>query len=106
MKRLTAKLNGLTVLKWLIYLFFFVFLLVPLFSILLVSFTGQPVNIFGSFTSQKIFASTMKKLSNISVEAYTSIFSEGNSYFAALINSLKLGTGVALLVTVIVLPIA
>lgn len=106
MKRFLAQLNGLSVLKWLIYLFFFVFLLVPLFSILLVSFTGQPINIFGSFTSQKIFNSTIEKLSNISAEAYTSIFSEGNSYFAALINSLELGTGVAIIVTLVVLPIA
>lgn len=105
-KRLASQLNGFTVLKWLIYLFFFVFLLVPLFSIFVVSFTGQPVNIFGSFTSAKIFNSTLGKLSNMSLEAYTSIFSEGNSYFAALINSLQVGTGVAVLVTLIVLPIA
>ena len=104
-KRLGVSLNGFTVLKWLIYLFFFLFLLVPLFSILLVSFTGQPINIFGSFVSQKTLAKTLEKLSNLSLDAYSSLF-QGKGYFDALINSLKLSTGVALLVTVIVLPIA
>ncbi|WP_421617574.1 ABC transporter permease [Brevibacillus sp. TJ4] len=105
-KRPSFALNGFTVLKWLIYLFFFVFLLVPLFSILLVSFTGQPINIFGSLTNPKILSATLEKLSGFSVEAYASVFKEGGSYFNALINSLKLGTGVAVLVTLVVLPIA
>lgn len=105
-KRPTFSLSGFTLLKWIIYLFFFVFLLVPLFSILLVSFTGQPVNIFGSFTNPKILSSTLEKLSHVSLDAYASVFKEGGSYFNALINSLKLGTGVALLVTLVVLPIA
>ncbi|MCG3084642.1 iron ABC transporter permease, partial [Anoxybacillus sp. LAT27] len=83
--------NGFTVLKWLIYLFFLVFLLVPLFSILLVSLTGEPVNLFGSLTSQKILSSTLKKLSHLSLDAYSSLF-EGTGYFAALVNSLKLST--------------
>ncbi|WP_019122583.1 ABC transporter permease [Brevibacillus massiliensis] len=102
-KRFTFE--GFTLLKWLIYLFFFVFLLVPLFSILLVSFTGQPINIFGSFVSQKIFSSTLKKLSEMSWDAYAAII-QGKGYFAALVNSLELSTSVALLVTVMVLPIA
>ncbi|MDA5110231.1 iron ABC transporter permease [Brevibacillus thermoruber] len=104
-QRHSFTFNGFTVLKWLIYLFFLVFLLVPLFSILLVSLTGEPVNLFGSLTSQKILSSTLKKLSHLSLDAYSSLF-EGTGYFAALVNSLKLSTGVALLVTVLVLPIA
>ncbi|WP_134682599.1 ABC transporter permease [Brevibacillus migulae] len=105
-KRLSLRFDGFDVLKWIIYLFFFVFLIIPLFSILLVSFTGEPVNLFGSLTNEKILSSTLKKLSNVSVEAYTSIFTGGSGYFEALVNSLKLGVGVALLVTIVVLPIA
>jgi iron(III) transport system permease protein len=104
-QRYSFALSGFTVLKWLMYLFFLVFLLVPLFSILLVSLTGEPVNLFGSLTSQKILMSTLKKLSNLSLDAYSSLV-EGTGYFAALMNSLKLSTRVALLVTVLVLPIA
>lgn len=105
-KRFSFQFSGFDVLKWIIYLFFFVFLLVPLFSILLVSFTGQPINIFGSFTSEKILTSTLKKLSGMSLDAYTAIFEGGSSYFKALINSLELSTGVAVLITIVVLPIA
>lgn len=104
-ERLIPHIDGFGIVKWLIYLFFFIFLLVPLFSILLVSFTGEPINLFGSLTSEKVLTSTLKKLSNMSLEAYTSIFS-GGGYFKALWNSLELGVGVALLVTVVVLPIA
>ncbi|HZG13642.1 MAG TPA: iron ABC transporter permease [Candidatus Bathyarchaeia archaeon] len=105
-KRLSLRYDGFDVLKWVIYLFFFVFLIIPLFSILLVSFTGEPVNLFGSLTNERILSSTLKKLSNVSFEAYTSIVTGGSGYFEALVNSLKLGVGVAILVTIVVLPIA
>ncbi|WP_232699468.1 ABC transporter permease [Brevibacillus daliensis] len=101
-----VSFSGLTMMKWLVYAFFLVFLIVPLLSILLVSITGEPINIFGSFTNAKIFNSTMEKLSNMSFEAYRTMFESGGSYFGALVNSLKLSTGVALLVTIMVLPIA
>jgi iron(III) transport system permease protein len=99
------NLDGFTVLKWIILLFFVVFLIIPLSSIMLVSLTGEPINLLGSLVNEKIFSSTMEKLSNISLDAYKSLFG-GTRYFSALVNSLQLATGVALLVTVLVVPIA
>jgi iron(III) transport system permease protein len=101
----SLKWDGFVVLKWVIFLFFIVFLIIPLISMLLVSLTGEPVNLLGSLVNEKIFFSTMEKFSNMSFEAYTSLFG-GTRYFEALVNSLELATGVALLVTLLVIPIA
>jgi iron(III) transport system permease protein len=105
MKRFSLTWDGLTVLKWMVFLFFILFLLVPLLSIILVSFTGEPINLLGSLVNGEVLSATLEKLSNASLEAYRDVFA-GGRYFSALVNSLKLATGVAILVTLLVLPIA
>lgn len=97
--------DGFKLVKWLILLFFFVFLITPLLSILFVSFTGEPVNLFGSVVDSDVLQTTLNQLSNISLEPYISVLSDSR-YYAALVNSLKLATGVAILVTLITLPMA
>jgi iron(III) transport system permease protein len=105
MKRFSLTWDGLTVLKWMVFLFFILFLIVPLLSIILVSFTGEPINLLGSLVNGEVLSATLEKLSNASLEAYRDVFA-GGRYFSALVNSLKLATGVAILVTLLVLPIA
>ncbi|MGN1400027.1 MAG: ABC transporter permease [Bacillus sp. (in: firmicutes)] len=105
MKRIKDSISGLTVAKVLIYLFFITFLLLPLFSVFLVSFTGQPVNILGSITDPAILKATIEKFSGVTLDSYKAIFQEG-AYFSALKNSLGLAMLVAVLVILICIPIA
>ncbi|MCM3576243.1 iron ABC transporter permease [Mesobacillus subterraneus] len=105
MRKLKESLNGLTVVKTLIYLFFITFLLLPLFSVFLVSFTGQPVNLLGSLTDPNILNSTIEKFKGVSFESYQAIFQNGG-YFQALKNSLGLALLVALIVILVCIPIA
>lgn len=104
-QRRWTRLNGMKLIQWLIFLFFLVFLVVPLVSIFLVSFTGEPVNLFGSLTDAKIMSSTIKKLSSFTLDGYRSLFQDSR-YGTALWNSLKLSTGVAVLVTLLCLPMS
>ncbi|MDV2687030.1 iron ABC transporter permease, partial [Alkalihalophilus lindianensis] len=67
-------LSGLTIVKILLYIFFGLFLLLPLFSVFLVSFTGQPMNILGALTNSNIMSSTIEKLKGFSLEHYKEIF--------------------------------
>lgn len=105
MNKIRGKWNGLTVIKGCIYIFFLIFLIVPLISILLVSFTNQPVNIFGSFVDSDSLKSTIEKFKHSSLENYVSIFKTAG-YFEALINSLKLSLIVAVLVVLLCIPVA
>ncbi|MGX1262806.1 iron(III) transport system permease protein [Rossellomorea marisflavi] len=100
-----GRWNGLSVVKILIYLFFGVFLILPLLSVFLVSFTGQPVNILGSITDPAIFSSTVEKFKAVSLENYEKIFTN-KTYFSAVKNSLGLAVLVALIVIVMCIPIA
>lgn len=97
--------SGLDLLRWGMGLFFFVFLVIPLLSILLVSFTGEPINLFGSLVNPSILQATVEKLSGSSLNGYRALFEESR-YYHALVNSLKLSTGVALWVTLMCIPIA
>lgn len=99
------KLSGLSIIKWLLSAFFFLFLILPLFSVFLVSFTGQPINLLGSLTNLETFLKTVEKFKASSFEHYSAIFSR-SGYLDALINSLLLGLLVALIVIIICLPIA
>lgn len=105
MKKGKRAFNGLTLVKVLIYLFFGLFLILPLLSVFLVSFTGQPVNILGSITDPAILNSTIEKFKGASFDAYESIITS-KGYFNSLINSLQLAITVAVLVIVLCVPIA
>ncbi|MBH0156581.1 iron ABC transporter permease [Fictibacillus sp. 5RED26] len=105
MKNRLSSFNGLTFVKVLIYLFFGVFLLLPLVSVFLVSFTGQPINLLGSITNSNILQSTIEKFSSASFDNYEKIFTN-KTYFSAVQNSLELAILVSLIVIVMCIPIA
>lgn len=99
------RIDVLSLVKWGIIAFFILFLFIPLFSVFIVSFTGQPVNIFGSLINPDILAKNLERLSNSSLEHYLKL-AEGGTYFKALVNSLALSFGVSILVILMCLPIA
>ncbi|PQD94821.1 iron ABC transporter permease [Pradoshia eiseniae] len=105
MKKGKRAFNGLTLVRVLIYLFFGLFLILPLLSVFLVSFTGQPVNLLGSLSDPAIFDSTIEKFKGVSLDAYQSIITS-KGYFNSLVNSLQLAITVAVLVILICVPIA
>lgn len=105
MKQIKGRFNGLTVVKVLIYIFFGLFLILPLISVILVSFTGQPINLLGSLTDPATFSSTVEKFKGASFDYYKKIFTT-RSYFAALKNSLLLSFLVTIVVTLVCIPLA
>lgn len=105
MKRRKKGFNGLTVIKILLYLFFGLFLLLPLFSVFLVSFTSQPVNLLGSLTNPDIMSSTIDKFKGITLDNYKAIFTN-KGYFKGLMNSLLLALSVSVIIIFICVPIA
>lgn len=105
MNRIKNSFSGLTVVKVLIYAFFGLFMLLPLFSVFVVSFTGEPTNLLGSLTDPAIFNSTLEKFKNISMDNYKRIFS-GAGYFSALKNSLVLAFTVTIIIILICIPLA
>ncbi|MBB4827047.1 iron(III) transport system permease protein [Sporosarcina luteola] len=105
MKRIKNGFSGLTVIKVLIYIFFGLFMLLPLFSVFIVSFTGQPTNLLGALTDSTIFNSTLEKLKGISLESYKKVFSN-SGYLTALKNSLLLAFLVMIIVILVCIPLA
>jgi iron(III) transport system permease protein len=105
MKNRLSSFNGLSLIKILIYVFFGVFLLLPLISVFLVSFTGQPVNLLGSISDPGILSSTIEKFKMASLDNYEKIFTN-KTYFSAVRNSLELAILVSLIVIVMCIPIA
>ncbi|MCM3617884.1 iron ABC transporter permease [Sutcliffiella horikoshii] len=99
------KIDGLFFMKLLIILFFSLFLVLPLLSVFLVSFTGAPVNILGSLVNPDILATNIERFSNASLDHYKKLLS-GGTYFKALTNSLTLSLGVSALVIFLCIPIA
>ncbi len=99
------KIDGLFFMKLLVILFFTLFLVLPLLSVFLVSFTGAPVNILGSLVNPDILATNLERFSNASLDHYKKLLS-GGTYFKALTNSLTLSLGVATLVIFLCIPIA
>ena len=75
MRKLKERFSGLTLIKVLIYMFLGLFMLLPLFSVFVISFTDDPINILGSFTDPAIFSSTIDKLKGVSLDNYKDIFS-------------------------------
>ncbi|WP_226536301.1 ABC transporter permease [Fictibacillus halophilus] len=105
MKNRLSSFNGLSLVKILIYAFFGIFLLLPLISVFLVSFTGQPINLLGSITDPGILSSTIEKFKTASFDNYEKIFTN-KTYFSAVTNSLELAILVSLIVIVMCIPIA
>src|SRR5699024_6114914 len=94
------KFSGLGVVKFLVYLFFIMFLIIPLLSIFMVSFTDEPVNFFGSFVNIDIMKNTISQLSNSTLDNFKEILTN-KSYFKALKNSLVLSITVSVLVLIL-----
>ncbi|MEK3973563.1 MULTISPECIES: ABC transporter permease [unclassified Psychrobacillus] len=105
MKKSLKNFSGLSVVKIFIYVFFGLFMILPLFSVFLVSFTGQPINILGSITDPSIFSSTIEKLKGSSLDNYKNIFTN-SGYLDALKNSLYLGFLVTVIVITLCIPMA
>ncbi|WP_026907568.1 ABC transporter permease [Paucisalibacillus globulus] len=105
MNRLKRNFTGIGLVKLLIYAFFLLFLIIPLVSVFMVSFTNEPINVFGSFVSWEQMQITIDQFKNATLDNFKSIFSYGN-YFQGLLNSLKLSFIVSLWVLVICIPIA
>ncbi|MDQ0271635.1 ABC transporter permease [Cytobacillus purgationiresistens] len=105
MKNWLSSFNGLSVVKILIYVFFGVFLLLPLISVFLVSFTSEPINLLGSIADPNILSSTIEKFKNVSFANYEKIFTN-LTYLSAVKNSLGLAILVSLIVIVMCIPIA
>ncbi|HEX5563391.1 MAG TPA: iron ABC transporter permease, partial [Sporosarcina sp.] len=105
MNRFKNSFSGLTVVKVLIYAFFGLFMLLPLLSVFVVSFTGEPTNLLGSLTDPGIFNSTVEKFKNMSLDNYKRIFS-GKGYFDALKNSLALAFTVTIIIILVCIPLA
>lgn len=105
MKNRLSSFNGLSIVKILIYAFFGIFLLLPLISVFLVSFTGQPINLLGSITDPGILSSTIEKFKTASFDNYEKVFTN-KTYFSAVTNSLELAILVSLIVIVMCIPIA
>lgn len=99
------RFNGLSVVKFLIYLFFIMFLIIPLLSIFIVSFTDEPVNFFGSFINLDIMKNTISQLSNSTLDNFKEILTN-KTYFKALKNSLVLSITVSVLVLILCVPMA
>ncbi len=105
MNRLKRSFSGIGLVKILIYGFFLLFLVIPLLSVFLVSFTDEPINVFGSFISWEQMQLTIDQFKNATLDNFKAIFTYGN-YFQGLLNSLKLSFVVSLWVLVICTPIA
>jgi iron(III) transport system permease protein len=105
MNRLKRNFTGIGLVKLLIYAFFLLFLIIPLVSVFMVSFTNEPINVFGSLVSWEQMQITIDQFKNATLDNFKSIFSYGN-YFQGLLNSLKLSFIVSLWVLVICIPIA
>lgn len=105
MKKIKENLNGLGLVKLIVYLFFILFLIIPLFAIFMVSFTDEPINVFGSLISLDTLQTTLSQFKNANLDNFKDIFSN-NTYVSSLKNSIYLSVVVSVLVLLICIPIA
>ena len=105
MKRFKKSLTGIGIVKFLIYLFFIMFLIIPLVSVFLVSFTDEPINLFGSLISLDTLQTTIAQFKNSTLDNFRAVFSNSN-YLDALLNSLFLSFIVSIVVLLICVPIS
>ncbi len=99
------KINGLSIVKILIYFFFALFLIIPLLSVLIISFTNEPINIIGSFVSMETMKTTIETLKLFSFSNYIEMLGKGG-YLSALKNSLLLALIVMIIIVVMCVPLA
>ncbi|MBM7600071.1 iron(III) transport system permease protein [Virgibacillus halotolerans] len=105
MKRFKKSLTGIGIVKFLIYLFFIMFLIIPLISVFLVSFTDEPINLFGSLISLDTLQTTIAQFKSSTLDNFRAVFSNSN-YLDALLNSLFLSFIVSIVVLLICVPIS
>src|SRR5699024_3582939 len=105
MKWFKRNMTGIGVVKLLIYAFFILFLVIPLLSVFLVSFTNEPINFFVSLINTDVLQSTIQKFKNSTIDNFKSILTNKN-YFESLKNSLFLSVIVSIVVLVVCVPIA
>lgn len=99
------KFDLLSVIKLGLYGFFILFLVIPVASLIIVAFTEEPVNIFGSFVDGDIRQRNIDALAGASVQNFTEALTSPR-YARSLMNSLLLSTGVALGTVLLSMPIA
>jgi iron(III) transport system permease protein len=102
---LLRRFDSLSLLRWAVIGFFLAFLALPLLSMLVVAFTGQPVNLLGSIVDADIRATNLDRLREFSLENFTGVLGT-EAYRASLTNSLWLGARVAGIGVLICAPIA
>jgi len=105
MKWLKQRFSGLGLIKFLIYLFFIMFLIIPLISIFLVSFTDEPLNLFGSFINIETMQTTILQFKNATFDNFKDILTN-KTYVSSLKNSILLSVGVSIVVLLLCIPIA
>src|SRR5699024_2427776 len=89
MKWLKRNGTGMSMVKLLIYIFFILFLIIPLSGVFLVSLTNEPINIFGSLISFETLHATMEHLNNATLANFKAVFTNTH-YFAELFTSFYL----------------
>jgi len=94
------------VLRVFIYLFFTLFLFIPLVAILLTALTGELVNIPGAFTSIERLTATVGRVAEKLTAEHLLELVTVRRYLDATRNSLLLSAAVALLCVVLTLPVA
>lgn len=105
MKWLKKNLTGMGIIKILLYVFFLLFLVIPLIAVFMVSFTNEPINFFGSLISLETLNITIDQLKNSTLDNFKSMFSN-TRYLSALLNSLYLSIIVSVVVLTLCVPIA
>src|SRR5699024_1340287 len=86
-------------------LFFIMFLIIPLISIFLVSFTDEPLNLFGSFINIETMQTTILQFKNATFDNFKDILTN-KTYVSSLKNSILLSVGVSIVVLLLCIPIA
>lgn len=105
MNWLKHNFSGMGIIKLIVYLFFIMFLIIPLLAIFLVSFTDEPINFFGSLISLDTMQTTITQFKNATLDNFKNILTN-KSYFSALKNSLYLSIIVSIIVLLLCIPIA
>ncbi len=100
-----SRFDSMSIIYFLIVTFFFIFLVLPLLSLVVVAFTGQPNNIIASLFNAEIRQINLERLSGASIAGFVETATRA-SYVRALRNSLILASSVAVISFVICVPIA
>jgi iron(III) transport system permease protein len=103
--RRALQLDSMSIMRVLVLLFFFIFLVIPLLSLLIVSVTGQPANLIASLFNADVRATNVERLQDASLGTFVDTITTSR-YVSALRNSIVLASGVALISVVLCLPIA